>query len=177
MEKIKCDCGVIFTPEEGQIHCNYCGIKLTDIGKGNKAEKKKESKNIFADFSWLLWWRIDKDELQKQIKEYKTLKITQSAKGIGLLFLLFSSAITVVLVLFLDWEIYSLLDIFLFLILGFFIYKGHRWAMIGTMLLWTFERIYVFIDDSITTGASPTGFFIFLDYLYACFLYGFQGRG
>jgi hypothetical protein len=44
-EKIKCDCGVIFTPEEGQTHCNYCGKKLADIGKTpKKVGKMKELK-------------------------------------------------------------------------------------------------------------------------------------
>lgn len=161
-EKIKCDCGITFTPEEGQTHCNYCGIKLTDIGKGNKAEKKKESKNIFTDFSWLLWWRIDKDEIQRQVKEYKSLKITQSAKGISSLFLLLSSVVTALLVLFFDWDIYSLIDVFLFLILGFFIYRGHRWAMIIAMFLWTYERIYILIDyETAIEGASLTGFSVF----------------
>ena len=32
-KKIKCDCGITFTAEEGQTHCNYCGKKLSDIGK------------------------------------------------------------------------------------------------------------------------------------------------
>ena len=32
-EKIKCDCGITFIPEEGQTHCSYCGIKISDIDK------------------------------------------------------------------------------------------------------------------------------------------------
>lgn len=40
-EKIKCDCGITFEVEVGQTHCNYCGIKLSDIGKEKQAEKKK----------------------------------------------------------------------------------------------------------------------------------------
>lgn len=38
-EKIKCDCGITFNAEEDQTHCNYCGIKLSDIGK-EKPERK-----------------------------------------------------------------------------------------------------------------------------------------
>ena len=173
-EKIKCDCGITFTPEEGQAHCNYCGTKLADIGKGNKIEKKKESKSIFTGFDWLLWWRLDKDEIQRQVKEYKTLKITQSAKGISLLFLLFSSILTVVLVLFLDWDIFSFVDVFLFLILGFFIYRGHRWAMIVAMLLWTYERIYMLIDYETIRGTNPTGFSIFISlFFWAVYMHAF----
>ena len=44
---------------------------------------------------WLLWWKIEPEELQKQIAEYDTLKFYQSARGISLLCLLFSVAITV----------------------------------------------------------------------------------
>jgi hypothetical protein len=41
--KIKCVCGITFTVEQGQTHCNYCGIKLSDIGK-EKINYKRESK-------------------------------------------------------------------------------------------------------------------------------------
>jgi len=165
-EKIKCNCGITFIPEEGQTHCNYCGIKLTDIGKGDKVEEKKERQNIFTNFSWLVWWRLDKNEIQRQVKEYKTLKITQSAKGISLLFLLFSVALTTALILFFDWENGAFLDASLFLILGLFIYRGHRWAMIGAMLFWTSERVYLVIDPSTITGSSQTGFSLYIAFLF-----------
>jgi hypothetical protein len=48
-EKIKCDCGVIFTPEEGQTHCNYCGIKLSDIGKKKPARLAKEDETTLSE--------------------------------------------------------------------------------------------------------------------------------
>jgi len=32
------------------------------------------------------------------------------------------------------------IDIILILILAFFVYKGQRWAMIATMIYWTFSR-------------------------------------
>ncbi len=33
----------------------------------NKVENKKNSQSLF---NWLLWWRLDKKELEKQVKEY-----------------------------------------------------------------------------------------------------------
>ncbi len=124
------------------------------MSKQNEVENKKKSQSIFTDFSWLLWWQLDKDELQKQVEEYETLKITQSARGISLLFLLFSVVVTTGFVLFLNWDSSAFLDAFLFLILGFFIYKGHRWAMIGAMLLWTFEKFSMFGEFYLTTVSS-----------------------
>jgi len=54
-KKIKCDCGITFRPEEGQTHCNYCGIKISDIGKKNinsKREQRKQSEKInYSSFS------------------------------------------------------------------------------------------------------------------------------
>jgi len=48
-EKIKCDCGITFEVEEGQTHCNYCGIKLSDIGKEKPAYLAKEDKATLGE--------------------------------------------------------------------------------------------------------------------------------
>jgi len=139
--------------------------------KQNEAENKKKSQSIFG---WLLWWQLDKDELQRQVKEYETLKIYQSARGISLLFLLFSAVATTGFILFLNLDSSNFLDIFLFLILGFFIYKGHRWAMIGAMLLWTFEKLYMFIEQSSTIIGNPSFTRIFLPLLWwATYMHAF----
>ena len=45
-EKIKCDCGITFRPEEGQTHCNYCGKKFTNINKKKISSKKEIKKPI-----------------------------------------------------------------------------------------------------------------------------------
>lgn len=105
--------------------------------------KKKNNNSL----NWLLWWQIDKDELNQQVEEYETLKFTQSARGISLLLLLLSAAATLALVLFLNWNSLAILDVFIFLILGLFIYKGHRWAMVGAMILWTYEKIFIWIEQ------------------------------
>lgn len=41
-EKIKCDCGITFEVEKGQTHCNYCGIELSNIGKGKLSGSQKK---------------------------------------------------------------------------------------------------------------------------------------
>ena len=48
-EKIKCDCGITFEAEEGQTHCNYCGIKLSDIGKEKPDRLAKERKTTLSE--------------------------------------------------------------------------------------------------------------------------------
>ena len=79
-EKIRCDCGITFIPEEGQAHCNYCGIKLVDIGKQTKTKEKKRQ-GVFTNFNWLAWWQLDQNELQRQVKEYKGKIETAKRKG------------------------------------------------------------------------------------------------
>jgi len=126
----------------------------------NNTSSKVNKKSNF--FDWMLWWRIDKNELEKQVREYETLKITQSARGISLLMLLLSFTITLGFVLFLNWDSSGIFDAFLFLVLGFFIYKGHRWAIIGAMLLWSYEKLYMlyiqYQNASVAGSSSPSPF-------------------
>ncbi|MDO8503892.1 MAG: hypothetical protein Q7S60_04365 [bacterium] len=101
-------------------------------------------------FGWLLWWQVDKKELREQVEGYKTLKITKSAKGISLLFLLFSAIATTAFILFFNWDSWAYLDVFLFLLLGLFIYRGQKWAMVAAMIFWTFEKVFLLFDSTIS---------------------------
>jgi hypothetical protein len=139
-----------------------------------KAQRKKKSGSFL---SWLLWWRLDQDELDKQIAEYQSLKITQSARGRSLLLLIFSSAITIVMVMFFSWSSWAFIGVFMLLTLGFFIYKGHKWAMMGTMLLWSLEKIYAIsegLQNHSATHSSSTKLLIHLIvwaiYMHALYL-------
>lgn len=116
--------------------------------------RRKEKSGSFL--SWLLWWQLDQDEVDKQIAEYQSLKITQSARGLSLLLIIFSNAITTVMIMFFSWSGLAFIDVFIILILGFFIYKGHEWAMIGAMLLWSFEKICGIYDglQNVTQSSS-----------------------
>jgi len=91
--------------------------------------------------SWILWWKIDSDELQKQVDEYNSLKIYQAARGLSLLLFLLSACFSGIMILLNRVPAIAAIDSILFIILGIFMYKGHRWAMIVSMLLWTFEKI------------------------------------
>lgn len=105
-------------------------------------------KNKFL--SWIFWWRVDDNELTKQIKEYKKLGLFHSARKISALLFFFSALATASIVLALDLNRYTLIDALLMFLLGIFMYLGHRWAIIGAMIYWTYTKIYL-------TFPNPTG--------------------
>jgi len=111
----------------------------------NEKINKNTRKN--SGWNWILWWRVGEDELKKQVDQYNTLKITQSARGISLLFLMLSFGLTCLFIIFSTQEYLNIIAIVVFLILGFFIYRGHRWAMISVMILWTIEKAYSFLSS------------------------------
>lgn len=146
---------------EGSKFCQSCGAKMVKVSDNTKVEDVKEQqpnnedKKIVENTSnstnakkkssythWLLWWILDKNELEKQVKEYKTLGIWHSARKISALLLLFSSIITIGMVAFFNYDSSSLIDVAMMLVLAFFIYRGHRWAMILAMLYWTYAKFY-----------------------------------
>jgi hypothetical protein len=94
-----------------------------------------------AALSWLLWWQLDNDEINKQLLDYQTLKIYQSARGISFLLLLLSAVITALFIVFFHAEVLVLIDSVLMIIIGLFVLRGHKWAMIAAMILWTFEKL------------------------------------
>ena len=92
--------------------------------------------------SWSL--KIDEADLKNQVENYKTLKVTESYRGISVLII--SSLLGLSLILSFV-GIYAdpstmFWGIIIYLPIIFFVYKGHRWAIIALMALWTFERGY-----------------------------------
>ncbi len=105
--------------------------------------KNEKPKNNWL--SWFLWWQVDNDELQRQVNHYETLKMYQSARGISTILLLLSAGLTSIFILFLNMSPSGFFDVFLFLLLAYFVFKGHRWAMIAAMILWTTEKLFIFL--------------------------------
>jgi len=106
----------------------------------------KPEKKIGTLVNWVLWWRTDEYELNRQVEEYNTLKTWQSARGISLLLILFSSSVTFLNVLFLVSNSSAFIDTLAFLVLGLFVYKGHKWAMVVAMLLMTINSLSLFLE-------------------------------
>jgi hypothetical protein len=103
---------------------------------------------------WLLWWMIDEDELDEQVAEYRDLPIYVAARGLSLLLLLFSAAMTAAVIFFGLLEPIGYVDAALMTVLGLFIYFGHRWAMILTMVVWTIEKGMLIVEP-LQGGGTP----------------------
>lgn len=87
-------------------------------------------------------WKISEEDMKTQVENYNNLKITESYRGISALLILGSMILTVVLAK-LDMVSYdAVYGAIIYLPLAFFIWKGHRWAMIVMIGLWTFEKGY-----------------------------------
>jgi uncharacterized membrane protein len=110
---------------------------------------KKNENNKENSWNWLFWWQIDKAELSKQVDEYDDLSVTKSARGISFLCLVLSIIVTFIFILLDIIEVSALFDILLFLVLAVFVYIGKKWAMIGAMIVWTYEKLFFLFDSSI----------------------------
>lgn len=122
----------------------------------NRAGCKKKSSS-FSLWDWLLWWRIDEGGLLKEVKEYKTLKITQSSRGMSVILMFISAIISIPTFLFFGlWQL-SLFNIVVSSVIGFFTYKGRRWAIFSAMLLLglnTLDRVFSSFQLSQNTSSS-----------------------
>lgn len=114
--------------------------------------EKTTSKNTTSAWSW----KIDAEDLKKQIDGYDTLKITETYRGIAVLVV--GSLLTLSLVLGYFGILTSLEDVLFSLVLYipalFFVYKGHKWAIITLLILWTIEKVGTLIY-SLQAGYSP----------------------
>jgi hypothetical protein len=108
--------------------------------------------------SWLLWWQVGEDELNKHAAEYQTMPFWKSARAGAIVCLAISIVITTTAVYF-DAGGFSpsaFVDAALMGALALFIGFGQRWALIGAMVYWTLAKIYtgvMAIQSGISVGA------------------------
>lgn len=100
-------------------------------------QEKPKKKNKWS-------WKLDEFDLKKQVDGYQTLKISESYRGISVLIVLVLLGLSFVLSFF---GLYSnpttvFYGIMVYLPVLFFVYKGHRWAIIALMIMWTYEKGY-----------------------------------
>ncbi len=142
-------------PENVKEHESVEKVKEISSTEGIKPSKVKKKNNYTH---WIFWWILDKDVLERQVKEYKTLSVWYASRKIAAIALLFSSVLTILLVMFANWDSSSLIDVVLMLFIAFFVYRGHRWAMIMAMLYWTYAKfygLYASYSSTSTTHTSP----------------------
>lgn len=112
----------------------------------DNTDKKPEIKkdNFFNQFAWWKFSQEEEKEMNNQVINHDTLGITKSIRGKAALATLFFVGLSIVLVL-INFVSTSLLAVYegsSYLFLIFFIFKGKRWAIIATMILWTIDKIY-----------------------------------
>ncbi|MEX2054018.1 MAG: hypothetical protein WD883_00520 [Candidatus Colwellbacteria bacterium] len=87
-------------------------------------------------------WRISDEDLKNQVDNYSSLKITESYRGV--LVLVFSAIVVLSTLLGVFTDYVSLgaavLGTVIYVFLLAFVYKGHRWAIIALMVLWTLDK-------------------------------------
>ena len=105
-----------------------------------KEEKTKRQKNS-------IWgWKISDEEIKNQVDNYDKLTITKSVRGNALiagLVLTIISSIVIFLGLAGDEDAgYAFLGVIIYAIFLIFIYRGHRWAMVAFMIMYTIDLSY-----------------------------------
>jgi hypothetical protein len=119
------------------------------MASANSLDNKKSKKSPGA---FLLWWRTDPVEVQRQIAGYDSLRVWQSARGTSALLCLLTVVVTMLLGGFMhlsSGEIAT--EAVVWTIVAILMYRGYRWAFLAGMLLWTFEKGGLLFSS----GAAP----------------------
>lgn len=125
-------------------------------------------------FDWLLWWRVHPSVLSYQTLNYGSLSWYKSYRGISAILLLASAALTIILALFRD--LWSLVDVAIFVFLAVQILRGRRWAMIVAMVVWTLEKLglgaegLLGADPARAAGSVISNLLFWVTYMHAFFV-------
>lgn len=144
--------------------------------------------DVKTRYHWLLWWRIEPEELQRQVREYDSLSKIKTARGLSAILLIASGiASTVVFYASTEPRPDSLSDtVVLFglavlsgavlFVLAAFIYRGHRWAMICAMIYWTLEKAYQSYSRPKYAFGSIIWWTVYMQLFYMAYLVEKQRR-
>jgi len=114
----------------------------------------------------------DEDDFKNQVENYHSLGITKSVRGQLAVFFLVMLVVSLLIGYF-SVSYFSFEDVLysfiIYIPLAYFIYKGHRWAMIVMIIMWTLEKGYQLVA---TTPVGRLGiltlvwWYIVVAYLY-----------
>jgi hypothetical protein len=121
---------------------------------------------------WLLWWNIDAAELRQQVMDYDGPGWTKARHVAAYCFAL-SAAVSGLFAYYniASFDAGAFLDVAAFVFLGACVFRGQRWAMIASMALWTYEKLYSIFD--MTNGAHPSGSIIVPVIWWAIYMHAF----
>lgn len=115
-----------------------------------------------------LWnWSMGKEELQLQVEQYDSLGWSKSYRKISVVLLMFSVVITTLLIIFADFSSAGFIDVAVFLLLAFFVYRGGRVPVVLAMIWWTLEKGYqlIQIGSNPNSGSAIVPIFWWLIYM------------
>ncbi len=107
-------------------------------------------------------WKVPEEELKAQVENYNTLKVTQSYRGVVVISI--SALLLLTLIISLFGIIFDpgtvLFSLIIYVPILIFTYRGHRWAIITLLILWTIEKVSTAMM-SIEMDSSPLSSIIF----------------
>lgn len=143
-----------------------------------RRSRKKKKTSFWGKGTWLLY-KITQQELDDQVYYYHDLTIIESAKGLTFLFCITNSIITLLIAL-LHKAFYpssdllafgGVLEVVVFIMLGFLILAGRKWAIVWSMIFWTLVRsVYIFealITSDLQLILQLAWWFFYMHALYA----------
>lgn len=135
---------------------------------GEQIQKPEGPKGKRA-LNWILWWQTDPAEIDEQARLYDTIGFWNSWRGWAVLCLAFSALVTLLMVAVRAASLDSLVDVAIMAVLGLFIYLGHRWAMIGAMIVWTIEKVFIIAMNPYMVVTSLIWWALFMHVFYSAF--------
>jgi hypothetical protein len=127
-----------------------------------------------SSFSFLAWWITDPAEVEKQVAGYNTLRVWQSARGTASLLCLLSVVVTGLLGSYLHLSNEEIVaEMILWSTVAIFMYRGHRWAFILGMALWTLEKA-ASVFGGVSSGRTPIVQIIWWAIYMNAFFMGFK---
>jgi hypothetical protein len=144
--------------------------------------------NVNTRHHWLLWWRIEPEELQRQVREYDSLSKIKTTRGSSTLLLILSGIASVIgFYVSSEPRPESLSDTAVLFglavlsggvcfVLAVFVYQGHRWAMMCSMIYWTLEKAYQIISTPKYAFGSIIWWTVYMQFFYMAYLVEKQRR-